>query len=144
MRRLFRRYIYAANRRGHIWELSIDQFHKLTSSPCFYCGKPPLQKTRSYFYNGIDRKVNTGPYSAANCVAACKECNFLKGGALTWDETKIVVEALKEYRRALSITNAMQSRQEDLTSPPETEALGLEEAPTRPQSRGRGQKAPQR
>lgn len=98
MKRLFRRYVLMCQRRNVYWGLSLEEFHALTSGRCFYCSRPPQQKSRSYTYNGIDRVNNRQGYIAANCVTACKECNFIKGDRLTQDEMKIVGEALAEFR----------------------------------------------
>lgn len=73
-----------ANKRGYEFDLSLDQFKKLTESNCYYCGKPPLQikksKTSYYTYNGIDRVDNSKGYVVSNTVPSCGECNSLKSG----------------------------------------------------------------
>ena len=43
-------------------------------SPCFYCGKFPIEKL-----NGMDRKDSNKPYTYDNTVACCKMCNYMKG-----------------------------------------------------------------
>jgi hypothetical protein len=82
----FRNYQFQAKRRGYDFELSVEQFHLLTSEQCFYCGEPPLQEYRttgnpkpeSYRYNGLDRKDNNEGYSLRNTVACCMTCNYMK------------------------------------------------------------------
>ena len=65
-----------------------EQFFKITSEQCFYCGRSPesLQKrlykgrvTGSCTYNGIDRIDNLKGYTPDNCVACCWTCNRTKG-----------------------------------------------------------------
>jgi len=69
------------------FELSKDEFAKLTSSDCFYCGLSPssgrrttsLGKTREvYIFNGIDRVDNNYGYVLGNCVPCCERCNKAK------------------------------------------------------------------
>ena len=99
MKRLFKNYIRGCKRKNIYWELTLEEFHKLTSSNCAYCEKPPAQRSRTYTYNGIDRMNNKRGYIRDNVVPACKECNFLKGDRLTFDEMKVVGEALKAFRQ---------------------------------------------
>lgn len=98
MRRLCRRYIRECRRKNVYWELSIEIFHKLTSSPCHYCKKPPLQISKAYKYNGIDRMNPKKGYTPDNCVPCCKECNWIKGDRLTTEEMQAVGEALVKFR----------------------------------------------
>lgn len=99
MKRLLKNYVRMCKRKNVYWELSIEQFHKLTSQACKYCGKPPLQVSRSYTYNGIDRLNPKQGYIPDNCVPCCKECNWIKGDRLTPDEMMVVGEALSTYRK---------------------------------------------
>jgi len=86
-------YVYKSNakRRGFGWFLSEEEFDKLTSSCCHYCGVPPstLREDKgnygSYLYNGIDRIENTGDYQISNTVSCCKECNYAKRD-MTYDQ----------------------------------------------------------
>ena len=72
--------------------LTIEEFGRLTSSLCHYCGTPPSKsialghkrlraETREhgrYFYNGIDRIDTTADYRAGNVVPCCAPCNYAK------------------------------------------------------------------
>lgn len=66
------------------FSLSLDQFQKITSQKCFYCGVEPGNshiRTRgngSYVYNGIDRVDNKQGYINGNVVPCCKCCNYMK------------------------------------------------------------------
>lgn len=76
-------YCRHAKERGYSWGLSVSEFEQITQSDCFYCGAPPKQIAKSirstpYIYNGIDRVDNAKSYYAANCVACCKLCNWMK------------------------------------------------------------------
>lgn len=99
MRRLYKKYIQTCRRRNVFWELTVEQFHKLTSQPCVYCGKAPAQISRNYIYNGIDRINHYQGYVLANCATACVECNFIKGTRLTYDEMLVVARALAAFRK---------------------------------------------
>ena len=93
---LWASYRKGAKARGLEWSLTEEQFKTLTSSPCHYTGRPPLQESRStntnkkakkglpplpggvYLFNGIDRLDNNKGYTWENCVACCEEANFMK------------------------------------------------------------------
>lgn len=93
---LYGKYRKSAERRNKVFDLTKDDFKKLTSSNCVYCGKPPAQSARSstgtvfsksgkayclngeYAYNGIDRADNTIGYTKNNCVPCCDTCNRAK------------------------------------------------------------------
>ena len=72
--RHMRHYKQNAKDRGHIFELSFEQFVGLTSQPCFYCGFKADRRL-----NGVDRKDNTVGYIYDNCVPCCGKCNHMKG-----------------------------------------------------------------
>ena len=99
MRRLYRQYNRMCCRRNVFWDLTLEQFQKITSSPCYYCGKEPSQKSRSYTYNGIDRLDGKKGYVPTNVAPCCRDCNWLKGNRLTQAEMKVVAEALKKFRQ---------------------------------------------
>lgn len=62
-----------ATKKGYAWSLTDEEATGMMTSPCWYCGY--LHDT---FVNGIDRQDNRVGYEAANCVPACKTCNFMK------------------------------------------------------------------
>jgi hypothetical protein len=76
--------VNCAEERGYEFNLSKDEFLKITKQNCFYCNKEPSQikksKTSQYIYNGIDRVNNCKGYIKSNVVACCRECNALKSG----------------------------------------------------------------
>jgi hypothetical protein len=81
---LFRKYQYGARKRGISWDLAKDDFRRLTSLDCHYCGTAPAAVSRAsqldpgYRYNGIDRMDSNGPYRLGNVVPACRTCNMAK------------------------------------------------------------------
>ena len=77
--------------------ISIDDYIKICSKPCFYCGAKPkrynLQEVVSHhikhfsktdiekytiFCNGADRIDNRKGYELSNIVSCCRDCNFIK------------------------------------------------------------------
>jgi hypothetical protein len=77
-------YKVGAKSRGLEFELSEDDFRRLTQQVCFYCGKEPDQikgatmVTGGYVYNGIDRVDSLKGYTLDNCVSCCGQCNVAK------------------------------------------------------------------
>jgi hypothetical protein len=73
-----------AIRKGVAFELTLEEFIKITSSDCFYCGSKPssIQRRQNhqgfYIYNGIDRVDNSIGYIKENVVPCCWECNSAK------------------------------------------------------------------
>ena len=78
--------IYKANAKRRRLEFSIsrEDFTKLISNDCFYCGSPPSnvhtlsRGNGSYTYNGIDRLDNLKGYYIDNVVSCCSTCNLMK------------------------------------------------------------------
>lgn len=86
-RDLLRIYRSSAAHRNLVFDLTEDEFFRLTSEACCYCGSPPLKKQirkrrasepSVYRYNGLDRQDNEQGYTPENCVACCEQCNKAK------------------------------------------------------------------
>jgi hypothetical protein len=78
----FRRYARSnATRRTLDFPLTLEEFKKLCSSNCFYCGTPPQIKTHvgATVRSSIDRLDSSVGYLFNNCVAFCVTCQFMKG-----------------------------------------------------------------
>lgn len=67
-------------KRKLLFKLNIDEFKKLCSSICFYCGSDPQSKmdVGNNLRNGIDRVDNSIGYEIDNCVPCCWQCNRMK------------------------------------------------------------------
>lgn len=85
-RALYNSYIKRALKRNIDWSLEFNEFLKISSLNCHYCGNKPNNKSKNYYndnysyiYNGIDRSDNTQGYYSENCVPCCKICNRAKG-----------------------------------------------------------------
>lgn len=97
-RRMLQSYKGSAKVRRIPWELTDEQFRELTSSPCYYTGRPPssvfvagnvdrrkrrglspsLNLGDEYINNGVDRLDNSKGYTIDNCVPCCATANYAK------------------------------------------------------------------
>jgi 5-methylcytosine-specific restriction endonuclease McrA len=86
---------YQANAKAHgrTCTLTQDDFKRLFSGNCFYCGAPPsigrAHGWSRFVYSGIDRIDNSSGYDPDNTVSCCKVCNRAKynmsqGEFLSW------------------------------------------------------------
>lgn len=87
---LFLSYQRSAKDRRVAFNLSKEQFLRIVSEPCTYCGLPPSASRRvhknqsapnrdvTFKHSGIDRVDSRGPYKVENCVSCCKQCNYAK------------------------------------------------------------------
>lgn len=87
---LYRSYKKGAEIRNYSFLLTKEEFKKLTSSNCFYCGQEPIRISKhytsnkpasygNYTYNGVDRWDNSLGYTLENSLPCCKDCNIAKG-----------------------------------------------------------------
>lgn len=95
----YNQYIQNNKKRGHLFELSLEQFIQLCSGNCFYCERPPVEnktyynhmtkkakfkdipsdtKHRIIFTNGIDRIDSSQGYKLSNVRTCCRQCNKAK------------------------------------------------------------------
>ena len=89
----YKQYINGAKKRNIQFELTIEDFQKLTQMNCHYDGSPPKHVTKQsntisnypeaeahgvYISNGLDRIDNTKGYTLENVVPCCKICNYAK------------------------------------------------------------------
>lgn len=84
-----RNLIYAQYRQkskmyGRDFQITVEQFEKITSHDCVYCGATPANvgvtkhDTGKFIYNGIDRIDNDKGYTLDNCAPCCETCNRAK------------------------------------------------------------------
>lgn len=65
----------------------------IKSNVCHYC--PNSLPTNGY---SLDRKVFDLGYTLDNVVPCCETCNLAKRDSFTYEEFKVMMNALKEYR----------------------------------------------
>lgn len=69
--------------------LSLEEYGKIVSQNCYYCGEPPRKIKhldnnnkvvirKSFYANGVDRVDPYKHYTIDNCVPCCKQCNVMK------------------------------------------------------------------
>jgi hypothetical protein len=89
-------------------ELSYEEFVELMKvNECHYCQKPiariPFATVEGKFLSTaycLDKKNPKGPYSKANCVTCCWDCNRIKGNVLTYEEMKAAMRAVLKVRNS--------------------------------------------
>lgn len=100
---VYKSYQHNAKLRTRNFSLAFDDFKRLTSSDCFYCGTPPKQifkgtkNGESYFYNGIDRKNNAVGYEIENCIPCCSLCNTAKN-TTTYEDFISWLDRITKFR----------------------------------------------
>jgi len=80
------------------WAITIDEYAKLISKPCYYC--EDFFAAKSKYGSGLDRIDNTKGYTVDNVLPCCKQCNSIRNNFLTVEETKIAVTAIINYRKS--------------------------------------------
>lgn len=99
---VYYRYKAGANKRGHSFELSLEEFLAICELPCTYCGLPPSTATNlkglngQVVYSGIDRVNNNLGYTKDNSVPCCSKCNFAKRSSSV-EEFKAWVKRVYEH-----------------------------------------------
>lgn len=84
-------YKFHAEERNLSFDISEEQFRKLTKGNCYYCGDEPktLFKPNApnggYLSNGVDRKDNSLGYTVENSFSCCRVCNQMKSDR-TYDD----------------------------------------------------------
>lgn len=110
--RILATYTSNARQRGLVFGLTDEEFFRLISLDCFYCGHPPaaIQKlprrvkheTRRDYYdsgfasNGLDRVDNDLGYTPENVVPCCSNCNRAKRD-MPYDDFLAWIARLTEY-----------------------------------------------
>lgn len=79
------------------WTLTLEEYTKLISEPCYYCNNElgdPVKRSC-----GLDRLDSNTGYEITNVVSCCMICNTIKNEHLTPEETKIAVNAVLQFRK---------------------------------------------
>lgn len=111
----FNNYRHLARMREIAFELTKEEFFKLTQGCCYYCGAAPSQVVKvpsrngSFIYNGIDRLDSSKSYTVDNCVPACGVHNLMKL-EMSVDEFIASCRAVVNYYDAKKIRLVQQER----------------------------------
>lgn len=79
-------YKYRDKKKGLICDLDEDFMKENLLKHCVYCGFPST---------GLDRIDNTKGHLKDNCVPCCKECNTARMDNFSFEEMKIIGQAIK-------------------------------------------------
>jgi hypothetical protein len=111
---LFYSYKTNAKSRKHLFDLTKEEFKKLTKQNCYYCGMEPRQVSKrnnkhrahngNYIYNGIDRLDNSKGYTVENSVPCCKMCNLFKN-KYTKQEFLAHIQQIHAHQQLLHLQN---------------------------------------
>lgn len=116
---VYKRYKKAAEKRGHLFLLTKEEFSELIMQNCHYCGGEyslvsPLLRHKDFYHNGVDRVNNSLGYTKENCVPCCLICNNSKSTL-----------SLEEWMNWLKRISAFQNLQGSTTRrKPYTQASG--------------------
>lgn len=91
-RRLYQ-YKLNAQIAGKEFNLSEEDFEKLTQLPCNYCGDTPEK------YNGVDRVDSAKGYFTENCVPCCATCNRMKMDSSVDDFKAKCIQIVEHLRK---------------------------------------------
>lgn len=86
----------SAKKRQLEWTISKEEYSNIlinSNMLCHYCGNS-LNETGS----GLDRINTLEGYHLNNVVTCCNSCNKLKSNVLSYEEFKVVIKALLDYR----------------------------------------------
>lgn len=108
-------YKMGAARRGLPFELSVEDFVRLTSSDCHYCGETPSSwhkttATTGYLFNGIDRVENDRGYLKFNCVPCCTTCNRMKMAHSQSDfieKCTVIAARYNNYKKSAEMSDSL-------------------------------------
>lgn len=102
-------YLFAnLKRRGLVCTMPRADVIARSQQPCYYCGI-----SRS---GGIDRIDSLGNYTAENIVAACKMCNYMKGGMHAHHFLAYCVSAAKQEKMTVTARGIWSSYTKSRTS----------------------------
>lgn len=105
LRKLMGTYLINSRKNCREFSLTLEEFKKLTSGLCYYCGAKPsfVSKTHNkttwgnYNYNGIDRKDNSTGYIYENCVTCCFICNRAKNNMVFNDFVNYIKNTCQSF-----------------------------------------------
>lgn len=99
----FHSYKKGAKYRNLEFCLSKDEFFKITTCNCFYCGRPPFQVMKSrndngdFIHTGIDRIDNSRGYILSNCAPCCMVCNSFKSNLTTEQFLNLITNIYNQH-----------------------------------------------
>jgi len=109
--RLYQRYEHVAKKTGKAFEISQDEFKRITKEPCHYCGIQPKKQSIAnnhtkyntgraisiYEYNGLDRIDSSKGYMLDNVLPCCSICNHAKH-TMSYDDFIEWLDRIAKFR----------------------------------------------
>lgn len=95
-------FLRQAYKRIDACDMTSKEVLDLIVMPCTHCGTTDIPR-------GLDRIDNNLPHIKSNVVPSCAPCNFARGDRFTFDEMKIIGEAI---RKVISDRISNQARSE--------------------------------
>jgi hypothetical protein len=99
--RRYQKLFFKAKHEERAFNIDEITYVELISQPCVYCGGM-LPESGC----GLDRINNNLGYTLNNVVPCCGACNQIRNVHLTYDEMKVAMKAIVEYRHAKEPTNS--------------------------------------
>jgi hypothetical protein len=103
---IYNNYRTRSKKRGYLFLLTKEEFSKIVSQCCYYCGNPPTKQVRKdwgvrndfLIFNGIDRIDSTNGYTSDNVVACCSDCNYAKAELSQSDFFKLIGRIYNKHK----------------------------------------------
>jgi len=88
---------HGAEKRKKSFTITFEEFCEITSKPCCYCDdQMGFQNKAGSKLDRIDSSVG---YEINNVISCCWICNKIKNDILTFEETKVAVNAILQLRK---------------------------------------------
>lgn len=84
-----------AKRKNLEFTIPKEKYIDLINKPCYYCN----EKLIEVYGIGLDRIDNNKGYTEENVLTCCGNCNRTRADRFTVEETKVMINALLEYRK---------------------------------------------
>lgn len=97
-KRKFGQGMRSAKERNLTWTIDFDCYVQLINKPCSYCNCS-LENVGGV---SLDRLDNSIGYEPSNVVPCCGKCNNIRNSFLSYEEMKVAMEAVLEYRKQTS------------------------------------------
>lgn len=78
------------------WDISLEDYKKITLEPCFFCNCSLQYETGV----GLERIDNYKGYTTSNVVPCCGTCNKIRGSYLSLEEARLAIQAVKKFRNS--------------------------------------------
>jgi hypothetical protein len=95
--RRFQRAQRVAAKHDKKWTLTLRQYKKLISKPCYYCNNA-IASVQDNIGVGLDRLDNSKGYEPRNVIPSCHICNRTRNVFFSVEETKTMIACVLSMR----------------------------------------------